>query len=315
MLDLVDDKSLRKHLSLCKTTKEALDTLELRFGKPELAGPKIKVDMMAVKDAYNEEKECEVIITLKQHYKELKQINQQHLIGKNEVLVLCHKLRSREGMDILKKIHPLTDPEQIRTTFFDELYNQYTVNTIWERTMQEKDKRPSYRDNTAKRFQKGGDKKHESTSRRTDTARGQGPACLLCKGSHYTNKCYKLAQADKSMLKERTICTFCLRKEHDATLRCGTVEFKDRKTGKVKTLNLKCPDCGLHKDVKKLHERCKPSLPYKDSKPQVAYTSVGAKAASGSTTNRRTQVIGPRDFAWRGDPGVLLNAIPMNASL
>ena len=64
MLDLVDDKSLRKQLSLCKTTKEALDTLELRFGKPELAGPKIKVDMMAVKDAYNEEKECEVIITI-----------------------------------------------------------------------------------------------------------------------------------------------------------------------------------------------------------------------------------------------------------
>ena len=75
MLDLVDNKSLRKQLSLCKTTKDALDTLELKFGKSEFAGPKVIVDMMAVKDAYNEEKECEVIITLKQYYQELKQIN------------------------------------------------------------------------------------------------------------------------------------------------------------------------------------------------------------------------------------------------
>ena len=315
MLDLVDDKSLRKQLSLCKTTKEALDTLELRFGKPELAGPKIKVDMMAVKDAYNEERECEVIITLKQHYQELTQINQQHLIGKNEVLTLCHKLRSREGMDILKKIHPMTDPELIRKTFFEELDSQYTLNTIWERTLQEKDKRPSYKDNTAKKFQRTGDKKQFSTSRRTDTAKTPEISCSLCKKSHKTYLCKKLAQADKAMIKGHGLCLGCLRKEHGPDPRCGILKYKNKETGQAETKSLKCPDCGYHKELKKLHEKCKPVHNYKDSQPKEVYTSAGTAAASGTTTNRRTQVIGPREFAWRGDPGVLLNTTPMNASL
>ena len=68
-----------------------------------------------------------------------------------------------------------------------------------------------------------------------------------------------------------------------------------------------------NKHMKKLQGRCKTSLHYKDSKTQVAYTSAGTKSASGSTTNRRTQNIGLREFAWRGDPRVLLTAIPMNA--
>ena len=74
------------------------------------------------------------------------------------MLTLCHKLRDRTGQDILKKIHPVTGPELICKTFFEELDSQYTLNTIWERTLQEKDKRLSYKDNTAKKFQRTGDK-------------------------------------------------------------------------------------------------------------------------------------------------------------
>ena len=315
MLDLVDDKSLRKQLSLCKTTEEALGTLELRFGKPELAGPKIKVDMMALEKAYSEEKECEVIISLKQHYQELTQITQQHLIGKNEVLTLCHKLRDRTGQDILKKIHPMTDPELIRKTFFEELDSQYTLNTIWERTLQQKDKRFSYRDNTGKKFQRTGDKKQVSTSRRTDTEKTPEKGCSLCKKPHKTYLCRKLAQADKAMIKGHGLCLGCLRKEHGPDPRCGILKYKNKGTGQVETKSLKCPDCGCHKDLKKLHEKCKPVHHYKDSQPKEVYTSAATAAASGITTNRRTQVIGPREFAWRGDPGVLLNTTPMNASL
>ena len=118
----------------------------------------------------------------------------------------------------------MTGPELIRKPFFEELDSQYTLNTIWERTLQEKDKRPSYRDNTAKRFQKGGDKKHESSSRRTGTASAQGITCLLCKGSHKTFQCTKLAKADKAMLKEHNICMVCLREEHEPDRKCGAFE-------------------------------------------------------------------------------------------
>ena len=63
----------------------------------------------------------------------------------------------------------MTGPELIRKTFFEELDSQYTLKTIWKRTLQGKDKKLSYKDNTAKKFQRTGDKKQVSTSRRTDT--------------------------------------------------------------------------------------------------------------------------------------------------
>ena len=177
-----------------------------------------------------------------------KELMKEQMTSKNSFnkSTLYHKLRSREGMNILKKIHPLTDPEQICKTFFDELNSIYSLNTIWERTLQEKDKRPSYWDNTAKRFQKGRDKKHESTSRGTGTASAQGITGLLCMGSHKTFLCTKLAQADKAMLKEHNKCMVLLREEHKPDQKLWILQWKNFKAGKVKIIYLKCPDCGTN---------------------------------------------------------------------
>merc|ERR1712055_1241676 len=97
ILDTIADPKLRRSLAKYQTPEEALKSLELQFGNPELSGPKIINDLKGLPRATSTETESALILKIKEHYTSLTEINQQRLLGRNELLNLCHKFEKEQG--------------------------------------------------------------------------------------------------------------------------------------------------------------------------------------------------------------------------
>lgn len=215
ILELVDNRDLKRKLTTHKTAREALDSLELAFGKPELAGPKIRDDMKNIKSASNSKEECTIILEMKHFTAQLKQINQLELLTKDVLLSMCHKLTEKEGKVLARRIQRINDPKSIRDTFFEEIDSLYEENIIWARTT---DKDGERRSHTSERTT--GFKKHsQSSQRRLQSDKKvypkKYPPCGLCDQiGHSTFKCGKLESVGLEELSKKSLCHKCLREEH-----------------------------------------------------------------------------------------------------
>ena len=247
ILDTISDPKLRKSLAKYKTPEEALKSLELQFGNPELSGPKIINDLKSLPKATTIESESALILKIKEHYTSLTEINQQRLLGRNELLNLCHKFKEEQGRILLRTLLSITGEEalqleELRKVFFEKLNNQYTENTIWSRTDLEKDKRPEEPRRDHKDTGKNPDR--YTNIRRSATEHGGERVCKICNGNHHNGHCDQVAKMDLDQVKKLQLCPHCLEDRHDEE--CPRIKW-----------NFVCNQCKLNKNLKKLHINCR----------------------------------------------------------
>ena len=216
ILDTISDPKLRKSLTKYQNPEEALKSLELQFGNPELSGPKIVNDLKGLPRATSTETESALILTIKEHYTSLQEINQQRLLGRNELLNLCHKFREEQGKVLLRMLLSITGDEalqleMLRKVFFDKLNEAYTENTIWSRTDTEKDRRP--REPPKEHREQFKSFKRYTDNRRT-TAESEEIVCKICQGNHYNFRCDRLSKIDLNQVNKLTLCPHCLQDKH-----------------------------------------------------------------------------------------------------
>ena len=312
ILELVDNRDLKRKLTTHKTAREALDSLELAFGKPELAGPKIRDDMKNIKSASNSKEECTIILEMKHFTAQLKQINQLELLTKDVLLSMCHKLTEKEGKVLARRIQRINDPKSIRDTFFEEIDSLYEENIIWARTT---DKDGERRSHTSERTT--GFKKHsQSSQRRLQSDKKvypkKYPPCGLCdQVGHSTFKCGKLESVGLEELSKKSLCHKCLREEH------GREKCRPWTSKFGKPLNFACQDCGYHNLLKKLHTKCR-SGNHQARRNQESGQAPPAPRREGNSSNLLTRTVvsaGPRDFSWRSNGGSIVNPNPTGSAL
>ena len=297
IMDTISDPKLKRRVSRHTTPAKALKDLELEFGNPELAGPKIINDMKGLSKAFTREAESKIIIDLKDLYASLREIEQEQLLGRNEIYNLIHLLRDRQGEKLLELLTQETDSERLRTIFFDELDSVYTHNTIFSRTELHKEKKPHSRD--TKGPSKG---RHQTKNMRVATGgagnKSYSPTCHLCKMQHWTYRCKKLQNCDLPHLQSLGVCPSCL----------GRHQGKECwKTGS----EYACQICKLHKGLTRLHTKCNGSFkaPQKEpnesaKRPSLPPPPVVNKGPQ-ETKNHRVKV--NRDFVWRSSGGPIAN--------
>ena len=307
ILDMISDTSIKKRLARYRNPAEALNSLELEFGNPELSGPKIIIDLKDLRKVATIEAETSLIMKIKELYVSLSEIRQEQLLGRNELYGLCHKLRDRHGEELLKKLSR-EDPDRLREVFFHQLDEMYTNNTIWNQTSDYKDdksrevkrqaERPPFKANIRK-VAAVAERSARETEPHKKTPR---VVCRICNGEHKTFLCETLPMMDQKQLKAKLICTGCLFPCHDGI--CHEV-FRPHKCGK----------CGLHKALTKMHVSCKKQPDGKASQPLPRAPAPPQQEADAVTNNRRHKVGVKRDFAWRSPGGQLANPNPANTAL
>ena len=304
ILDIISDQKLRRTLARYKTPQEALESLELRFGNPELSGPQIIKDLQHLTRATTAENEATLILKVKELFAQLTEIDQQHLLGVDVLYNLCHKFRERQGEAMMEKLKPEKDPTRLRTLFCEKMDSMYTTNTIWSRTNLERDRRPR---ETHKEHRESFRSSKGHTGNRRTTAEFGKRSCTVCKqGSHRTYMCEGLAKMDLSQVKKLELCPHCLWDKHH--------------TGCPNLLQtFVCQQCKLHKNLKKLHINCAPPSrnPTVSTQapllPKKAPGALQQAVKMDGTSNRRFQT--KRDFAWRSEGGPLANPNPINSGL
>ena len=309
ILDTIADPKLRRSLTKYKTPEEALKSLELQFGNPELSGPKIINDLKSLPRATSTEAESALILKIKEHYTSLTEINQQSLLGRNELFNLCHKLEKEKGQNLLDTLLNISGEEvlqlkELRRLFFEKLDHLYTRNTIWSRTDVERDRRPREAHKEHGEQFKGSRK--YTGNRRTAAEPGKS-SCKICKkGSHASFQCREVANMDVSQVKKLELCPHCLLRKHDKE--CPHLHRP-----------FVCQQCKLHRNFRKLHINCTPpSRNPTDSTlpslfPNKAPGAPQQAVKIDGTPNRRFQT--KRDFAWRSEGGPLANPNPINSGL
>ena len=231
ILGLILDNKIRKRLAKYETPQEALKSLELEFGNPELSGPKIIDDMKRLCCATNTESESALILKLKELYVSLRHIKQEHLLGRNELYNLCHKFRDYEGGKLLGKLYT-EEPDNLRDVFFDHLEDLYTTNTIWIRTDLKRSEKP--------RETFGG-----HTNNGKIGTESENVECTFCRGNHFNHQCNDLDEVDLNQVQELQLCPHCLWNQHD------------EECPHLKKATFLCKQCKLHYKLKKLHVNCK----------------------------------------------------------
>ena len=241
VLDTISDPKLRRSLAKYQTPEEALKSLELQFGNPELSGPKIINDLKGLLRATSTETESAAILNIKELYTSLMEINQQHLLGLDVLYNLCHKLRERHGVELMQKLKTEKDPSELREMFFEHIDDMYTTNTIWSRTDLEKDRRPE----EPRREHKDRIKNPEryTDTRRSTTEYGGERLCKICNGNHHNGHCDQVAKMDLNQVKKLQLCPHCLEDKHDEE--CTRIKWA-----------FVCKQCTFNKNLRKLHTNC-----------------------------------------------------------
>ena len=247
ILDTISDPKLRRSLTKYQTPEEALKSLELQFGNPELSGPKIVNDLKNLPRATSTETESALILKIKEHYTSLTEINQQHLLGRNELLNLCHKFEKEQGKILLRTLLSINGDEalqmeELRKVFFEKLDEQYTENTVWSRTDLEKDRRSE----EPRREHKDRFKNLEryTDTRRSATEHGGEKVCKICNGAHFNHQCDKLEEMDLNQVEGHGLCPHCVWDKHD------------NECPHLKKATFLCKHCKLHYKLRKLHINC-----------------------------------------------------------
>ena len=305
ILDIISDQKLRRRLARHKSPQEALESLELQFGNPELSGPQIIKDLRHLTKATTHENEAALILKIRELFAQLAEIDQEQLLGIDVLLSLCHKFRERQGEALQEKLQTEKHPRRLREIFCKQIDMLYTLNTTWSRTDEEKDKRQ-------REPPKAHREQFKNRGRYTDTRRtaaeNDNKSCKICKGDHPNFRCPTLATMSVDQVKKYQVCPHCLWSEHE---KCPHLQKP-----------FVCKQCNFHRKLTKAHINCKPvytkegltpgqapgpSFPKKGlSKPQQA-------SKTDNTTNRRFQA--KRDFAWRSQGGPVANPNPMNSAL
>ena len=241
VLDTISDPKLRRSLAKYQTPEEALKSLELQFGNPELSGPKIINDLKGLLRATSTETESAAILNIKELYTSLMEINQQHLLGLDVLYNLCHKLRERHGVELMQKLKTEKDPSELREMFFEQIDDMFTTNTIWSRTDLEKDRRPE----EPRREHKDRIKNPEryTDTRRSTTEYGGERLCKICNGNHHNGHCDQVAKMDLNQVKKLQLCPHCLEDKHDEE--CTRIKWA-----------FVCKQCTFNKNLRKLHTNC-----------------------------------------------------------
>ena len=312
IIESISDNRLRKRLSRYATPEEALTSLELEYGNPELSGPKIINDMKALAQATGVESESSLILKLKELHVALKEIKQEHLLGRNELYNLCHKLEKYEGRALLYKLKK-EEPDKLREVFFHELEELYTANTIWSRTNAEKETRPRERPQERTRESLWDKPRHKTTNRRLTAF---PKYCMLCqKEGHFNHMCFTLKHLTPAEVRKKDVCPLCLYR-HTGICGEGTERFL-------------CPVCKLgHRGLTKMHSRCmskssstrqrgptKPTFPMPHNQGTTVTPPAPPLQLENSSTNRHlnTDCV-KRDYAWRSQGGPLANPNPLNSA-
>ena len=230
IIESISDPRLKKRLARYATPQEALSSLELEYGNPELSGPKIISDMKSLSRATGVESESSLILKIKELHVALKEIKQEHLLGRNELYNLCHKFRERQGEELLDRLYT-EDPDKLRDVFFRQLEKLYTKNTIWSRTNVEKEPHPRPRN-----AQRG-----KTSNLRVNTST---KPCYICQSEgHLVFTCPLLKDITLSELKKKGFCQRCLYKHHGACrpenekFLCGVCKLSHHK---LQSLHVKC---------------------------------------------------------------------------
>ena len=231
IIESISDNRLRRRLSRYATPEEALTSLELEYGNPELSGPKIINDMKALTRATGVESESSLILKIKELHVALNEIKQEHLLGRNELYNLCHKFREHQGEELLGRLYT-EEPDNLREVFFDQLEKLYTKNTIWSRTDLERSKKPR------ETFE-------DHSSIRKIGTESQNLECTFCGGNHFNHQCNDIDEVDLNQIQELQLCPHCLGNKHDE----GCPH--------IKKATFLCKECKLHYKLKKLHVNCK----------------------------------------------------------
>jgi hypothetical protein len=261
ILEMISDYKLRKRLSKHSSPEKLLADLELEYGNPELSGPKIVNDMKALPQSAGLDSESSTILKIKEHWVSLSEIKQEHLLGRNELYSLCHKLSEREGMRIQKEMHSVKDLDQLRKTFFEELDELYTKNITWSRTDLEKRPPREHKDPVHKDPYPRNSTQRKHTS--TDHMSSRVMWCCLCGGNdHMPWMCSKAAELDLGQIKKRNIYPCCL----------GFI-LKDEGEHECKAGRMRCTQCGFHRTFVKLHDNCNESGTPGTEQPQVVRQS------------------------------------------
>ena len=297
IIESISDPRLKKRLARYSTPREALSSLELEYGNPELSGPRIINDMKSLSKATGVESESSLILKIKELYVALKEIKQEHLLGRNELYNLCHKFRDHQGEELLDRLYT-EEPDKLRDVFFQQLEKLYTKNTIWSRTNVEKE--PKLR--------------HYQVPRRgTSNLRvaSQGTICSLCQRQHPIFHCPMLKSITVAEIKKKGICPHCLFKHSSGPCKEGNEGFV-------------CSKCKFHNKIRMVHKKCK-SIPAKQSgqaglaapphPPPLLPPPALPLQADGSSANRRHNTGRvKRDFAWRSSGGPIANPNPLNSA-
>ena len=304
ILDTISDGKMRKRLSKYDGPENALKSLELEFGNPELSGPKIVADMKKLATATGTESESAIILKLKELYVSLSEIKQTQLLGRNELYNLCHKFKDTEGQRILKKLQRINDPEALRVIFFDEIEDLYTSNTVWTRTKVETDTkvREQPRHASGRTQSKMFSRRLGAETSLADTEEERKPTCKLCGEFHQTYTCPGIGNMNMDQLKKKQVCPGCLRKDH-GKLECYGLLKK-----------FQCKNCGHNENLKKLHIKCgKPAK--KEPLPHVVTSASAPPQPEASSTNRRHKVQGVhQEYVWRSRGGPISNPNPLNSA-
>ena len=242
ILDIISDQKLRRTLARYKTPQEALESLELRFGNPELSGPQIIKDLQHLTRATTAENEAALILQIKEFFAQLTEIDQQHLLGVDVLYNLCHKFRERMGEAIMEKLKSEKDPTRLRKLFCERIDSMYTTNTIWSRTNLEKDRRPEEPKRDHKDRGKNPDR--YTNIRRSATEYGGEKVCKICNGNHHNGHCDQAAKMDLDQVKKLQLCPHCLEDKHDEE--CPRMKWA-----------FVCKHCTFNTNLKKLHIDCK----------------------------------------------------------
>ena len=242
ILDIISDQKLCRTLARSKTPQEALESLELRFGNPELSGPQIIKDLQHLTRATTAENEAALILKIKEFFAQLTEIHQQHLLGVDVLYNLCHKFRERQGEAMIEKLKTEKDPTKLRTLFCEQMDSMYTTNTIWSRTNLEKDRRPE----GPRGEHRDGIKKPNiyTNTRRSATEHVEERVCKICKGDHFNHQCDEVEEMDLNQVEKLGLCPHCLWGKHDD------------ECPHIKKATFICKHCNLHYKLKKLHIQC-----------------------------------------------------------
>ena len=304
IVDLISDTSIKKRLARYKNPAEALNSLELQYGNPELSGPKIINDMKELPGAANTEAESSLIMKIKDLYVSLTEIKQEQLLGRNELYGLCHKLSERNGKELLQKLSR-EDPDNLRKVFFHQVGEIYTNNTIWSRTGDHKDGKnhDAKRQPERSRFKANVRKVATGSEPSATTTEPRKKSCNLCKGEHWAHECKEAPGMTLKQLKEKGLCGGCLKKDHKGS-RCYPI-----------LRQYQCHKCRLHLALTKMHVNCKKQPDGNASQALPSAPAPPQQEVGSETNNRRHKVGVQRDFAWRSPGGHLSNPNPANTAL